>query len=203
MCSSETLAGCKEELRYPFVPSHSCYVGKGTLAMLGNGSEGSTGKCSEEPEGKAQLIWWRAPRTVAGRSAVCWTHFNMIPNAGVKGNKHEDHMHFTSHQVLLACVTHFLNFCKIYWCPWTPHTWTYTQRHTTCPLPHLICIAPLYAVQAHGVVCAFQSRQSHHKFQWYHDSSFPISFKLQNHFLFWKKTGKEIVLEVDWSGSAC
>lgn len=54
--SSQTLACCKEELRYLFVPSHSCCVVKATLAVLGNGSEGSTGKCSEEPEGKAQPV---------------------------------------------------------------------------------------------------------------------------------------------------
>lgn len=158
LCSSEALAGCKEELRYPFVPSHSCCVGKGTLAVLGNGSEGSTGKCSEEPEGKAQLVWWRAPRTVAERSAVCWTHFDTIPNACIKGNKHEDHMHFTSHQVLLACVTHLLKFCKVYWCPWSPYTQNHTETQTHTPLPHLNCMVPPYAVQAHCIVCASQSR---------------------------------------------
>lgn len=57
LCSRETLAGCKEELRYPFDPTHSCCVGKGTQAVLGNSAEGSTGKRSEEPEGKAQFVW--------------------------------------------------------------------------------------------------------------------------------------------------
>lgn len=83
------------------------------------------------------------------------------------------------------------------------HMNTHTDTHMHPRLPHVKCIVPLYAVQAHCIVCAFQSRQSHHKFPWYHDSAFLISFKLQNHFLLWKKTGKEIVLEVDWSGSAC
>lgn len=55
LCSSETLAA-KEKLRVPFVPSYSCWVKKGTQAVLGNGSEGSPGKCPGEPEGKAQLV---------------------------------------------------------------------------------------------------------------------------------------------------
>lgn len=41
------------------------------------------------------------------------------------------------------------------------HTQT-DSPHTR--LPHLNCIIPLDAVQIHCMVCAFQSRQSHHKF---------------------------------------
>lgn len=44
------------------------------LAVLGHGSEGSTGQCPEEPEGKAQSVCWKAPHTHrCGRSPVCWT----------------------------------------------------------------------------------------------------------------------------------
>lgn len=41
------------------------------------------------------------------------------------------------------------------------HTQT-DSPHT--PLPHLNCNIPLDAVQTHCMVCAFQNRQSHHKF---------------------------------------
>lgn len=95
-----------------------------------------------------------------------------------------------------AClIKNLLNFGKVYF-------ELHTQRHTLS-LSHLNRILPLYDVQAHCVVCAFHSRQYHHNFPWYYDSNFLFSFKLQNHFLFWKKNGKEIALEVDWSGSAC
>lgn len=80
--SSEILAGCIEELKYPFVSSHSCYVGKGMLVVFGNGSEGSTGRCAT---GKSTPHLVEAPSTHAGRSVVYRTHFDMIPNAYVKG----------------------------------------------------------------------------------------------------------------------
>lgn len=115
LCSSETLAA-KEELRDPFVPSHSCCVRKGSLAVLGN----SSGKCPEEPEGKAQLVCWRAPHTGTERTLVCWTGLIRLQiYAG--GNKHEHHTPSTSHQVLCDCVTHLFDFCKVSWCPCTPH----------------------------------------------------------------------------------
>lgn len=61
--SSEILAGCIEELKYPFVSSHSCYVGKGMLVVFGNGSEGSTGRCAT---GKS------TPHLVRGTKHTCW-----------------------------------------------------------------------------------------------------------------------------------
>lgn len=138
---------------YPFVPSLPCHIGKGAGAGLGSCSEGSAGKCWEEPAGKAQLVWWRAARSAAKGSAACWTHFGTIPNACVKGKKHEDHVHCAFHRVLLACVTHLLNFCKVYGCPWVLHTWI-THRHqiSTSPLtpselhlPSLCCTSAFRA----------------------------------------------------------
>lgn len=136
----------------PFVPSLSCRLGKAARAGLGNCSEGSAGKCWEEPAGKAQLVWWRASRSAAEGSAASWTSFGTIPNACIKGKKHEDHVHCASHQVLLACVTHLLNFCKVYGCPWAPHTWITHRQTNTHPLtpselhlPSLCCTSSFRA----------------------------------------------------------
>lgn len=195
LCSSETLSGCKRRVEESFcsIPFLLCREGLSSCAW--------------------KWLWrehWKVSRRARGESTACL----------LKGTTHRcpeescllNWLWYDSKSVLgeinmnVTC-TPLPTKCDV---TVSPVFWIFArftdnlELHTYPSLsPHLKGIVPLGAAEAHGVVCAFQSRQSHQKFPWYHGSSFVISFKLQNYFLFWKKTGKDVILEVDWSGSAC
>lgn len=145
---------------------------------------------AEVPEGKAQLTQWRAVSTVPGKSAACWTHFNTIPNILMEIN-------MRTTRTSLPTKFHFLMPCFLWiFARCAEDLDLHAHQHTnTCThsSEHRACYT----------VSAFQSGESHHGFPWYNDSSLLISFELQNNFLFWKSSRKEIVLKVYWSKSAC
>lgn len=137
--------------------------------MLRNGSEGSPGKCPEEPEGKTQLVCWRAPAQVP------------------RGALFAEQVWYDSRSVLgkinrnITC-TLLPTKCYVTVLPifWIFARFTDVLELHTHPslLLHLKGIVARGAAEACGIVCTFQSRKSIRNF---HDTMTAIFWSHLNY----------------------